>query len=211
MNSSAGSTVDSLYTEVRVRLNASAEQLAQLLTLQKAFADVCNALAPIVQQTRCWNRVTLHHLTYRVLRQKFPAMGSQMVCNAIYSVSRTSRMLFQHPNSPFNISKLQGKPLPMLQFTDTSPVYFDRHTLSLKEGRLSMYTLDGRVRFDVALGSEDEAAFHRKKLREVVLTRSAAGYELRFGFSEGQETDASANELARPAEIPDYVVIQETA
>src|SRR5215212_4601664 len=100
MNSAVVPAPAPMNTEVRVRLNASAAQVAQLLSLQKAFAEVCNALAPVVQQTRCWNRVTLHHLTYRQLREKFPAMGSQMVCNAIYSVSRTSRMLFQHPASP---------------------------------------------------------------------------------------------------------------
>jgi hypothetical protein len=198
-------------TEVCVSLNASAEQLAQLVNLQKAFAQVCNALAPVVQQTRCWNRVTLHHLTYRGLREKFPAMGSQMVCNAIYSVSRTSRMLFQHPASPFNIARLEGKSLPLLKFTDTCPVYFDRHTLSVKDGRLSMYTLDGRVRFDVALAAEHELSFQQKKLREVVLSRSAKGYELRFRFSAGTAAEPSVADASQPAEIPEYVVIEEPA
>jgi hypothetical protein len=197
-------------TEVCVSLNASAEQLAQLVNLQKAFAQVCNALAPVVQQTRCWNRVTLHHLTYRGLREKFPAMGSQMVCNAIYSVSRTSRMLFQHPASPFNISRLDGKPLPLLKFTETCPVYFDRHTLSIKDGRLSLYTLDGRVRFDVDLDSEHELAFQKQKLREVVLSRAVTGYELRLQFSDGTADEPAAADTSQPAEIPEYVLIEET-
>jgi hypothetical protein len=210
MKSAPVPTPTATQTEVRVPLNASAEQLAQLLNLQKAFAEVCNALAPVVQQTRCWNRVTLHHLTYHMLREKFPAIGSQMVCNAIYSVSRTSRMLFQHPASPFNIARLDGKPLPLLRFTETCPVYFDRHTLSVKGGRLSMYTLDGRVRFDLALSSEHELAFQQKKLREIVLSRSASGYELRFRFSEGGDSDVATVDAAQPAEIPEYVVIEET-
>ena len=209
MKSAPAPTPAATQTEVRVPLNASAEQLAQLLNLQKAFAEVCNALAPVVQQTRCWNRVTLHHLTYHMLREKFPAIGSQMVCNAIYSVSRTSRMLFQHPASPFNIARLDGKPLPLLRFTETCPVYFDRHTLSVKGGHLSMYTLDGRVRFDLALSSAHELPFQQKKLREIVLSRSAGGYELRFRFSEGDEV--AAVDAAQPAEIPEYVVIEETA
>jgi hypothetical protein len=210
MKSAPVPTPTAAQTEVRVPLNASAEQLAQLLNLQKAFAEVCNALAPVVQQTRCWNRVTLHHLTYHMLREKFPAIGSQMVCNAIYSVSRTSRMLFQHPASPFNIARLDGKPLPLLRFTETCPVYFDRHTLSVKGGRLSMYTLDGRVRFDLALSGEHELAFQQKKLREIVLSRSASGYELRFRFSEG-DSEVATVDAAQPAEIPEYVVIEETA
>jgi hypothetical protein len=210
MNSAIVPASPASHTEVCVSLNASAEQLAQLVNLQKAFAQVCNALAPVVQQTRCWNRVTLHHLTYRGLREKFPAMGSQMVCNAIYSVSRTSRMLFQHPASPFNISRLEGKSLPLLKFTDTCPVYFDRHTLSVKDGRLSMYTLDGRVRFDVALAHEHELAFKEKKLREVVLSQADGGYELRFRFAEPSAEDAAVVDSDHPAQIPEYVVIEES-
>jgi hypothetical protein len=199
-----------MHTEVRIALNASADQATRLLNLQKAFAQVCNALSPIVQRSRCWNRVTLHHLAYRDLRERFPAIGSQMVCNAIYSVSRTSRLLFQHPDSPFNISKLDGKPLPMLRFTDSSPVYFDRHTLSVKNGRLSMYTLDGRVRFDVALDAQQEAAFEHKKVREIVLSRAGAGYELRFRFSESADGDVQPIDAVRSAQVPEYVVIEES-
>jgi len=136
-----------------------------LLALQVGFAQVCNAIAPIVQQTRVWNRVALHHLTYRSLRERFPAMGSQMVCNAIYSVSRTCRVVFQHPQSPFSLTRLGDRPLPLLQFTDTCPVYFDRHTLNVKGGQLSMYTLDGRMLFALALQAADEANFKAMRLR----------------------------------------------
>jgi hypothetical protein len=128
---------------VRVILNGTPEQLASLLALQKAFAQVCNALAPLVQQTRCWNRVTLHHLAYKNLREQFPAIGSQMVCNAIYSVSRTSRLVYQHPQSPFNLARLGDKPLPLLQFQDTCPVYF-RPAHPERQGRPPVHVHAGR-------------------------------------------------------------------
>jgi hypothetical protein len=132
---------------LRIPLNTTPEQARRLMALQAGFAQVCNALAPIVQQTRVWSRVALHHLAYRQLRERFPGMGSQMVCNAIYSVSRTCRLVYQHPNSPFSLARLGEKPLPLLRFADNCPVYFDRHTLSVKGGQLSMFTLDGRMRF----------------------------------------------------------------
>ncbi len=195
---------------LRIPLNTTPEQLARLQALQMAFAQVCNALAPTVQQTKVWNRVALHHLMYRSLRDQFPEMGSQMVCNAIYSVSRTCRMLFQHPQSPFNLARLGDKPLPTLRFSDSSPVYFDRHTLSVKGGQLSMYTLDGRIRFALALKPEDEANFHEKKLREIVLSRGANGtFELSFLFSDGQEEEAPGASLAGGAEVPEYVMVEE--
>ena len=197
---------------MRIPLTTSPEQLARLVALQQAFAQVCNALAPVVQKTRCWNRVALHHMTYKSLREQFPAMGSQMVCNAIYSVSRTGRLVFQHPASPFNLNRLGDKPLPQLRFSDSCPVYFDRHTLSVKGGQLSMYTLEGRIRFHLALRPEDEVNFHERKLREIVLSRTTAGgYELSFLFAapnEGDDISAAPDEDL--GEIPEYVMVEES-
>jgi hypothetical protein len=197
---------------LRIPLNTSPEQQASLQALQVAFAQVCNALAPTVQQTRVWNRVALHHLMYHTLREQFPGMGSQMVCNAIYSVSRTSRIVFQHPQSPFNLTRMGDKPLPLLRFFETCPVYFDRHTLSVKAGQLSMYTLDGRIRFALALKPQDEANFNEKKLREIVLSRRAdAVFELSFLFSDGQDENPPEANLASGAEVPEYVMVEEAS
>lgn len=190
---------------IHLLLNTTLEQAARLKALQVAFAEVCNAVAPVVQQSRCWNRVALHHLTYHGLRQRFPQLGSQMVCNAIYSVSRTCRLVLQHPNSPFNVSKHPERPLPLLQFLPSAPVYFDRHTLSLKDGLLSLYTLDGRMRFQLALSAEAESRFHREKLREIVLARTPLGYQLSFWLSMAAEDEERWPVVE--AEMPEYVVV----
>ena len=195
---------------LRVGLDTSPEQRTRLLDLQVAFARLCNTLAPVVRDTRCWNRVALHHMTYKGLREQFPEIGSQMVCNAIYSVCRASRLVYQHPKSPFNVARLDNNPLPLLRFADNCPVYFDRHTLSFRAGQVSMYTLDGRMRFQLALRPEDEAAFHEQKLREIVLSQQAGGsFELAFSFAE---TDTDAADSAGAAdEIPEYLMVEETA
>lgn len=174
---------------VRVNLNVTPEQSNRLRALQSTFAEVCNALTPTVRETRIWNRVALHHLTYKDLRKRFPAIGSQMVCNAIYAVSRVSRIVFQTPGSPFHLSALGNNPLPIIRFLDTSPVYFDRHTLSMKAGQVSMYTLDGRMRFQLALRPEDEVAFHERKLFEIILKRVDDSYALHFRFGETEGAD----------------------
>jgi hypothetical protein len=218
---------------LRIPLQPSTEQHARLLALQGAFAEVCNALAPVVQRTRVWNRVALHHMAYKSMRERYPALGSQMVCNAIYSVSRASRLLFQSPGSPFNVARQPDRPLPLLRFADTCPVYFDRHTLSLRDGQASVFTLDGRMRFQLALTPQQEQAFHTRKLLEVVLNRRAEQFELSFVFGPeaggdpaadaaqldvGAEelaqalSDATAADLAAPATtLPDYLQIEETA
>ena len=189
---------------IRVPLNTTPEQYARLQALQTAFAQVCNALAPEVQRTRVWNRVALHHLFYRALRDKFPALGSQMVCNAIYAVSRTSRLIFQTPASPFSLAKLEGKPLPLMQFADSCPVYFDRHTLSVKGNKLSLFTLDGRMHFELTLPEEQLLLFRVAKLREIVLTRRLdTAYELAFWLEPAEL------ELTQPL-IPEYLSVEAT-
>ena len=221
-----------MNTVLSVALTATPEQQARLQALQTAFAQVCNALAPVVQHSRCWNRVALHHLAYRQLREQFPAMGSQMVCNAIYSVSRAARLVYQHPNSPFCVGRGGAGadvPLPRLVFLPSAPVYFDRHTLSIKPNQLSMYTLDGRMRFQLTLADDVVALFGSNRLREIVLTQRADGpYVLGFVLSaKTEEADAALSDSVDAAHLsvlspsatdaqqgvpwPSYLNVEETA
>ena len=193
---------------IHILLNTTPEQVRRLQELQSAFAKVCNALGPLVRDTRCWNRVTLHHLAYRGLRESFPQVGSQMVCNAIYSVSRTCRVIFQSPASPFNIQRMNGKSLPVLQFLSSAPVYFDRHTLSISNGVMSMFTMDGRMRFDLNLGPVEQAQFNERKLQEIVLRSMGEQFTLSFSFSSGEVVGAEAAADAGSL-WPEYVVIRQ--
>lgn len=188
---------------LHLHLRGSPEQLAKLRALQIGFAEVCNAIAPVVQETRCWNRVALHHRVYRPMRERFPALGSQMVCNAIYSVCRSARVVLQHPASPWNVQRQPQAPLPRLQFADTSPVFFDRHTLSLRDGQLSMFTLDGRIRFEMPLDPADEARFHAEKLVEVVLSGNDQGFRLTFRFA----TEDGGGPGLPAEELPEYLLV----
>ena len=205
---------------IRVPLNTSPEQRARLCELRAVFAQVCNALAPQVQQSRVWNRVALHHLHYRSLRERFPELGSQMVCNAIYAVSKMARLIYQHPQSPYNLARRPGQPLPLLKFADSCPVYFDRHTMSIKPGQLSLYTMDGRMRFELALEADKLALFNEAKLREVVLNeRLDHTFELSF-YLDSPEQPESADEAGEVqltdaggtvASIPEYVSVEDAS
>lgn len=200
-----------MNTVLRAPLQTTESQTARLLELQEAFSKACNALAPVAQQTKCWNRVALHHMAYKALRQQFPVLGSQMVCNAIYSVSRACRLVYQHPRSPFNLQRLSGKGLPLVQFTPRSPVYFDRHTLSLKDGQVSLFTLDGRMRFRLALDETQAQRFRTEKLREIVLTSAANQFTLSFRFAEGDDREPADDPLpdSEHQELPEYMLIIE--
>jgi len=185
-------------------LATSAEQTASLAKLQATFAAACNALVPVVRERRCWNRIALHHLAYHELRSRFPQLGAQMACNAIYSVSRTCRQLFQHPASPWHLARLGERPLPMIEFAPRAPVYFDRHTLSLKHDGISMYTLDGRMRFALSMPDQALVRFKSERLREIVLARQGQGYALTFLFGADCMPGTAAD-------LPEYVVIREPA
>jgi hypothetical protein len=191
---------------VRVRLEGDAAQQQRLLDLRTLFTQACNALAPMVQRTRCWNRVALHHMAYKPLRERFPQLGSQMACNVIYSVSRAARRVYQHPDSPHNVARHPDRPLPLLRFGGPVPVYFDRHTLSLKAGEVSLFTLDGRMRFKVDLSPETERRFRHDKLREIVLAQGAGeAWALTFEFGPGDGSETTATH----PDWPEYVVVTE--
>lgn len=175
-----------------IPLQVTEEERARLIALQHAFAEICNALVPVVRQNRCWNRVGLHHLAYRALRARFPRMGSQMVCNAIYSVSRAYRIA----------PKPTEAPLPLLKFLPDAPVFFDRHTISIRNNQLSMYTLDGRVRFGFVMSNEILRVFSSEHLSEIVLHRQNERFSLSFRMQG--KTDPVATPTG---ELPEYLVL----
>lgn len=187
-------------------LRVSATQAKSLGALQQLFADACNYLSPIARANRCWNRVALHHLAYKELRERFPQLGSQMACNVIYSVCRAARVIYQHPDSQWNVGKNPTASLPLLHFLPESPVYFDRHTLSLKDGRLSLFTLEGRMHFQLDLSAEMQKRFREERLREIALRRHGKAYVLHFHFSVASGTPGSTTIAWN--ELPEYLIVQ---
>lgn len=191
-----------MESKITVRLNLSDEQRARMEELQAVFAEACNSLGPIVVKTRCWNRVGLHHLAYRLLRERFPRLGAQMACNAIYSVSRACRKIYQNPASQWFVGKQSEQGLPLISFSPRAPVFFDRHTLSLKDGQLSMFTLDGRLRFKINITPQIEQRFMNEKLKEIKLSSDKDDYMLTFNMAEQDAADQEAD-----AEMPEYLLV----
>lgn len=151
-------------------LNIPAERKGFLEALQKRFAEACNTTAELARKHHCTARVALHHLAYHTLRQQFPDLGAQLACNAIYTVAR----LFKQLNLPRNA------PLPQLHFTATAPVFFDQRTLTLKDRQVSLFTLDGRLRFELDVPPEIVQMLKEENIREIVLFRHHGRYALAF-------------------------------
>ena len=142
-----------------ILLDLSPETSAALSDLQKAYADACNLLVPVVQEQRLWNRVKLHQLTYTTLREQ-TQLGSQMCCNAIFSVCKT----YRSQKALGRIKK--DEPVPSVNFKCAS-VHFDKRTYTLKGNQLSLTTLEKRVKVVLRPGA------HQQRILEAGIAKEA--------------------------------------
>jgi putative transposase len=163
-----------------IRLRVTPEQAARLSALQKAYAEACNRLVPLVQENRCWNRVGLHRLGYRRLRQE-SSLGAQMTCNAIFSVCKAYRS-----------QKALGRmvpdtPVPALRFNRAS-VHFDHRTYTLKDEAVSLNTLGGRMLVPMIVGDHQQRILQsgRPKEAELVFRQGHWFFNLVIESSDGE-------------------------
>ncbi len=148
----------SMKATISILLDTVQDQEQKLLNLQQAYHLVCNQIIPSVVENRCWNRVALHHFVYKKIREDSP-LGSQMVCNAIFSVCKAYK------------AKTIGEdePIPVIQFRKYKSIHFDRRTYSIKGNVLSLYTLEGRIRIRMRMGLFQEKYFSQGIPREAEL------------------------------------------
>lgn len=131
---------------VSMKLILTKEGTIRLESLREEYARACNMIVPEVIAGRCWNRVALHKSVYSMLRAN-TKLGSQMVCNAIFSVCKAYQ-------AQKELGRIQiDKPIPKIAFNKAS-VHFDKRTYTLtKSGQVSLYTLDGRIKASLSLGA----------------------------------------------------------
>ena len=144
-----------------IRLALSTAQARALAALRTAYADACNRLVPIVREHRLYNRVGLHQRTYTMLREATP-LGSQMCCNAIFSVCKA----YKAQKELGRIRK--DAPIPDIRFNRAS-VHFDKRTYTLKGKTVSLYTLDGRITVPLRLGEHQRRILESGQPKEAEL------------------------------------------
>ena len=167
-----------------IRLNVTPEQGQRLSALRMAYAEACNRLVPLVQQARCWNRVALHRLGYRCLRQETP-LGAQMACNAIFSVCKAYR-------AQRALGRIAADTaVPALCFNPAS-VHFDQRTYTLKGEDVSLNTLHGRLLVPMMLGDHQRAILQSGRPKEAELVFRRGGWFLNL-VVEADEAEAVAS------------------
>jgi len=147
-----------MQVTISIRIDSLKDQEKKLLNLQEAYHSACHQIVPTVVEKRCWNRVALHNLVYTNVR-KNSFLGSQMVCNAIFSVCKAYKAK--------GIG--QQQPVPAIQFKKYRSVHFDKRTYSIKDNILSLYTLEGRIRMPMRMGPFQEKYFSQGVPKEAEL------------------------------------------
>lgn len=157
------------------KLLTAPSQAEALSELARLFAEACNALVPFVQEHRNWNRVALHHLVYYQVREKYPSLGSQMVCQAIHRVADAYKTLRANEGIPAD------QPVPALTFAPTS-VNFDHRTYSIKGDAFSLFTPSGRTQVRFACGPLQKGLLATGKPKEARLTVRKGIWYLNLAF-----------------------------
>ena len=164
-----------------VRLVVNPEDSVKLLETHALYRDACNFVVPFVcknKESRLWQRFALHKAVYSKIRETFPALGAQLACNVIRSVSSAYKTeLANHPQ------QLQQSELKAIRFKNPS-VHLDKNTITYRDNNtVSLYTLKGRVGAVLALGNHQLLllASGKRKESNLVLHR---GYGKRPDFWE---------------------------
>ena len=147
-----------LNRAVCVRLLVNPEDSVKLSETHALYRDACNFVVPIVcknKEFRLWQRFSLHHMAYSQIREIFPALGAQLACNVIRSVSSAYKTkLANHPQ------QLKQSELKVIRFKNPS-VHLDKNTITYRDnGTVNLYTLKGRVEATLAPG--DRHLFHER-------------------------------------------------
>ena len=144
---------------ISIKLKLTKDQSTQLESLRDEFLKGCNQIVPFAVQHRCWNRVALHNICYTAIRSS-SQLGSQMVCNAIFSVCKAYK----------NKCIVKGENVPVIRFHKNRSIHFDKRTYSLKGNSLSLYTLQGRMRVEMQMGPFQQTYFSQGIAKEAELT-----------------------------------------
>lgn len=137
-----------------VRIKVSPDQAQVLSDTCSAYLGCCNMVSRVAWEHKTLSQKTLHQLAYRKLRDEYH-VGAQMACSSMNRVIGNYR----------TIKEMHGSPWVTSQPNYRSPGYdlvWNRDYSILKDGRLSINTLNGRIKLPVDWGHVPEAYRHGK-------------------------------------------------
>ena len=122
---------------LKVKLTPTKEQAKSLLETIESFNDACNWISRKSFEAGTPHQMKLHHMVYFEVRERFPALTSQMIVRAIAKVSGSYRTEKKTLHS----------------FKRHSAMEYDKRLLSFKSlSHASMATVHGRITVSLIFG-----------------------------------------------------------
>ena len=137
-----------------VRVDASPDQSQTLSDTCAAYLDCCNTVSEAAWEHKTISRKVLHQLVYRRLRDEYQ-VKAQMAQSSIIRVIGSYRTIKTMHGSPWATSR------PEYRSSGYDLVWNQDYRI-LKDGRLSVSTLDGRIKVPVDWTHVPEAYRHGK-------------------------------------------------
>ena len=135
-----------------VRIETAPEQSRMLSDTCAAYLDCCNMVSRVAWEHRTISQKMLHHLVYRRLRDEYH-VGAQMACSSMNRVIGNYRTIKEAHGSPWAASQPKYR-------SSGYDLVWNRDYSILKDGRLSVSTLSGRIKLPVDWAHVPEAYRH---------------------------------------------------
>jgi len=131
-----------------MRLVASPDERRILFATMERYNAACNAVSPVAFSERQFSNIGLQKRLYRHIRETF-GLSAQMAQLAIRKVAGSYRSTKEAIKEQNKILAVLGKPLKSLteiSFGEHGAICYDARVLSLGRHRVSIWTLEGRIK-----------------------------------------------------------------
>ncbi|WP_292364487.1 MULTISPECIES: RNA-guided endonuclease InsQ/TnpB family protein [unclassified Methanoculleus] len=137
-----------MQSVTKLRLVASPAERQMLFATMERYNAACNAVSPVAFSERQFSNIGLQNRLYRHVRETF-GLSAQMAQLAIRKVAGSYRSTREAIKEQNKVLAVLGKPLKIftkLSFREHGAICYDARVLSIGQSRVSIWTLDGRIK-----------------------------------------------------------------
>ena len=137
-----------MQSVTKLRLFASPDERRMLFATMERYNAACNAVSPVAFSERQFSDRGLQARLYSTVREAF-GLSAQMAILALRKVAGSYRSTNEAIKEQNKILAALGKPvrsLTELSFRAHGAVCYDARVLSIGRNRVSIWTLDGRIK-----------------------------------------------------------------
>jgi putative transposase len=137
-----------MQSVTKLRLFASPDERRMLFATMERYNAACNAVSPVAFSKQQFSNIGLQKRLYRHIRETF-GLSAQMAQLAIRKVAgsyRSTREAIREQNKALAALGKPQKSLTELSFREHGAICYDARVLSIGRNRVSIWTLDGRIK-----------------------------------------------------------------